>query len=129
MMPAPKADPLLAPVAVSSWLLYYLHLFSSRWFQENPEAAVYEGRSPHLGRLRAIFTGDGRADAGLKNRESGPKRYLNKLLRIFFPERGRPTSAIQHGRTLYDRLTVAHSPSRCQVQKRFLSEMLAVPGW
>ncbi|CAM0877193.1 unnamed protein product [Alopecurus aequalis] len=54
-----------------------------RYTLENPEAAAYEGRSPHLGRLRAIFVGDGHAGAGLKSRESRPKRYLNKLLRSF----------------------------------------------
>uniref|UniRef100_A0ACD5WGB6 Uncharacterized protein n=1 Tax=Avena sativa TaxID=4498 RepID=A0ACD5WGB6_AVESA len=51
--------------------------------EENPGAVMYEGRSEHLGRLRAIFAGDGRADAGVTSRESRPKRYLNKLLRSF----------------------------------------------
>ncbi|KAM0927892.1 hypothetical protein ACQ4PT_002135 [Festuca glaucescens] len=54
-----------------------------RYTLENPEAAVYEGRSPRLGRLRAIFGGDGRPGADVRSRESRPKRYLNKLLRSF----------------------------------------------
>ncbi|KAE8788806.1 Ubiquitin-60S ribosomal protein L40 [Hordeum vulgare] len=52
---------------------------------ENPEAAACEGRSPRLVQLRAVFCGDGRAGAGagVKSRESRPKRYLNKLLQSF----------------------------------------------
>ncbi|XP_040378614.1 uncharacterized protein LOC102722943 [Oryza brachyantha] len=44
---------------------------------ENPEAAAYEGRSAHLGRLRAIFSGDGDGGGGKK------QSCLRKLLRMF----------------------------------------------
>uniref|UniRef100_A0A0E0DZY6 Ubiquitin-like domain-containing protein n=1 Tax=Oryza meridionalis TaxID=40149 RepID=A0A0E0DZY6_9ORYZ len=51
---------------------------------ENPEAATYEGRSPrHLGRLRAIFSGDGGGGGGAKCRETKAKSCLRKLLRNF----------------------------------------------
>ncbi|KAF7068588.1 hypothetical protein CFC21_074329 [Triticum aestivum] len=50
---------------------------------ENREAAAYEGRSPRLAMLRAVFAGDGHGGAGAKSRESRPRRYLNKLLRSF----------------------------------------------
>uniref|UniRef100_A0A0D9ZER8 Ubiquitin-like domain-containing protein n=1 Tax=Oryza glumipatula TaxID=40148 RepID=A0A0D9ZER8_9ORYZ len=50
---------------------------------ENPEAAAYEGRSPrHLGRLRAIFSGDG-GGGGAKCRETKARSCLRKLLRNF----------------------------------------------
>ncbi|CAL4927963.1 unnamed protein product [Urochloa decumbens] len=52
-----------------------------RYVLENPEAVAYEGRSPHFGRLRAIFSGAG---GGAKQcRESRAKRCLGKLLRTF----------------------------------------------
>ncbi|VAI23903.1 unnamed protein product [Triticum turgidum subsp. durum] len=55
-----------------------------KWYTlENPDAAAYEGRSPRLALLRAVFAGDGRAGAGAKSRESRPRRCLNKLLRSF----------------------------------------------
>ncbi|BAS86975.1 uncharacterized protein [Oryza sativa Japonica Group] len=53
---------------------------------ENPEAAAYEGRSPrHLGRLRAIFSGDGGGGGGggAKCRETKARSCLRKLLRNF----------------------------------------------
>uniref|UniRef100_A0A0E0KKI6 Ubiquitin-like domain-containing protein n=1 Tax=Oryza punctata TaxID=4537 RepID=A0A0E0KKI6_ORYPU len=49
---------------------------------ENPEAAAYEGRSRHLGRLRAIFSGDG-GGGGAKCRETKARSCLRKLLRNF----------------------------------------------
>ncbi|KAG8098700.1 hypothetical protein GUJ93_ZPchr0013g36633 [Zizania palustris] len=54
----------------ADWKLYIM---------ENPEAAAYEKRSPHLGRLRAIFSGDG----GAKYRETPARSCLRKLLRNF----------------------------------------------
>ncbi|GJN22927.1 hypothetical protein PR202_gb10536 [Eleusine coracana subsp. coracana] len=58
-----------------------------RYVLENPEAAAFEGRrSTHLGRLRAIFAGNGaepRGHGGAKCRESRVKRCLGKLLRSF----------------------------------------------
>jgi hypothetical protein len=61
-------------------------------FQENPEAVAYEGKSPHFGRLRAIFSGvggggaetrGGRGVAKQQRRESRAKRCIGKLLRSF----------------------------------------------
>ncbi|VAI38744.1 unnamed protein product [Triticum turgidum subsp. durum] len=54
-----------------------------RYTLENPDAAAYEGRSPRLVLLRAVFAGDGHGGAGAESRESRPRRYLNKLLRSF----------------------------------------------
>ncbi|RLN38699.1 hypothetical protein C2845_PM01G22670 [Panicum miliaceum] len=60
-----------------------------RYVLENPEAVAYEGRSPHFGRLRAIFSGAGggsetRGRGGAtRSRESRAKRCLSKLLRSF----------------------------------------------
>ncbi|CAN6303083.1 unnamed protein product [Urochloa humidicola] len=61
-----------------------------RYVLENPEAVAYEGKSPHFGRLRAIFSGagagaetrGGRGEAR-QGRESRAKRCLGKLLRSF----------------------------------------------
>ncbi|CAN6291406.1 unnamed protein product [Urochloa humidicola] len=61
-----------------------------RYVLENPEAVAYEGKSPHFGRLRAIFSGGGGGAetrggrGGAKQcRESRAKRCLGKLLRSF----------------------------------------------
>ncbi|CAL4945015.1 unnamed protein product [Urochloa decumbens] len=62
-----------------------------RYVLENPEAVAYEGRSPHFGRLRAIFSGVGSGSAEMRGgrggakqcRESRAKRCLGKLLRSF----------------------------------------------
>ncbi|OEL33056.1 hypothetical protein BAE44_0005923 [Dichanthelium oligosanthes] len=58
-----------------------------RYVLENPEAVAYEGRSPHFGRLRAIFSGaaGGSETRGRAKqcRESRAKRCLGKLLRSF----------------------------------------------
>ncbi|CAN6280872.1 unnamed protein product [Urochloa humidicola] len=61
-----------------------------RYVLENPEAVAYEGKSPHFGRLRAIFSGAGGGaetrggSGGTKQcRESRAKRCLGKLLRSF----------------------------------------------
>jgi len=58
---------------------------------ENPEAVAYEGRSPHFGRLRVIFSGAGAGGGSetrerggaARSRESRAKRCLSKLLRSF----------------------------------------------
>ena len=68
---------------------YYLD--TSGGFQENPEAVAYEGRSPHFGRLRVIFSGAGAGGGSetrerggaARSRESRAKRCLSKLLRSF----------------------------------------------
>ncbi|PAN44412.1 hypothetical protein PAHAL_9G040900 [Panicum hallii] len=60
-----------------------------RYVLENPEAVAYEGRSPHFGRLRAIFSGAGGSSetrgrgGATRSRESRAKRCLSKLLRSF----------------------------------------------
>ncbi|KAJ1293077.1 hypothetical protein BS78_01G040500 [Paspalum vaginatum] len=63
-----------------------------RYVLENPDAVAFEGRSPRLGRLRAIFSGGGgaggvaaqtRRDGGAKCRESRAKKCLSKLLTSF----------------------------------------------
>ncbi|KAL5210032.1 hypothetical protein ABZP36_005655 [Zizania latifolia] len=60
----------------ADWKLYIM---------ENPEAAAYERRSPHLGRLRAIFSADGGGGGGggAKCRETPARSCLRKLLRNF----------------------------------------------
>ncbi|KAF0910936.1 hypothetical protein E2562_005333 [Oryza meyeriana var. granulata] len=50
---------------------------------ENPEAAAYEGRSPHLGRLRAFFSGHDDGGGGAKCRETKARSCLRKLLQNF----------------------------------------------
>ena len=65
------------------------YLYTSGGFQEIPEAVAYEGRSPHFGRLRAIFSGAGGGSetrergGAARSRESRAKRCLSKLLRSF----------------------------------------------
>nr|TKV90637.1 hypothetical protein SEVIR_9G042900v2 [Setaria viridis] len=62
-----------------------------RYVLENPGAVAYEGKSPHFGRLRAIFSGVGVGGAETRGargvakqcRESRAKRCLGKLLRSF----------------------------------------------
>ncbi|TVU44480.1 hypothetical protein EJB05_03923, partial [Eragrostis curvula] len=60
-----------------------------RYVLENPEAAAYEGRSPHLARLRAIFSGNGGTETHARGKtkcsqsQSRAARCLNKLLRSF----------------------------------------------